>query len=320
LVFLLEKKPFTKHTLAVYENKLFFTEQERISVKNNIILKKSSNLKFKINNFLVYPNLDSKFSPSLSIKYSPFMMKRNLKNFHSSREMNGYLKFNSNNTINSNKKCSKNDKNIIHHTLQKYLAKPVKEEDCSSDVEERAETRKIKIFASKTNDLKEIESSSTLNTIYNNENSLEDLNSSSLKKYFNEDKTLTDEGSCFSEFLEEKDLEKNYVKFEGYLYKLTINMKFKKIWFKLVENDLFYYKTATCRTHRGLQNLSGSFINKEHPLQLQGRLYFCFSIIYQNKSRFYYVETESEYEQWFFKLTNVLRQKDVNKKYKITVS
>ena len=41
----------------------------------------------------------------------------------------------------------------------------------------------------------------------------------------------------------DQDEENEEVKYEGFLYKLTQSNKMKKLWFKLVHRDLYYYKT-----------------------------------------------------------------------------
>ena len=50
-------------------------------------------------------------------------------------------------------------------------------------------------------------------------------------------------------------------KMEGYLYKF-IDGKMKKLWFKLVNKDLYYYKNKFDVEHKGIHNLSGLFLEE----------------------------------------------------------
>jgi len=88
------------------------------------------------------------------------------------------------------------------------------------------------------------------------------------------------------------------LRFEGDLYKITETKKLKKLWFKLVFRDLYYYKSKQEPSHKGMHNLSGVFLKEEAPLIYEGRTLYCFSVIYPKKARNYYVESEAEYKEW----------------------
>ena len=47
---------------------------------------------------------------------------------------------------------------------------------------------------------------------------------------------------------------------ESYLYKMTKSGKLKKIYFKLYNYDLYYYKNENSKFHKGMHNLSTFFI------------------------------------------------------------
>ena len=82
---------------------------------------------------------------------------------------------------------------------------------------------------------------------------------------------------------------------EGYLYKYVAN-KLKKVWFKLVHKDLFYFKNDKDEIHKGMHNLSGVFLNEEPIKEINGKKFYSFSIQYPKKTRYYFVEKESEYK------------------------
>jgi hypothetical protein len=82
------------------------------------------------------------------------------------------------------------------------------------------------------------------------------------------------------------------------LIKITQSKKFKKLWFKLVYKDLYYYKSKEETTHKGMHNLSGVFLKEESSIVKDGIVLYCFSVIYPKKTRIYYVEDREEYKQW----------------------
>ena len=114
----------------------------------------------------------------------------------------------------------------------------------------------------------------------------------------NEDNLLFDSDDDDEKSEEE---EENVVKNEGYLYKY-VNNKLKKVWFRLVHKDLFYFKNEKDEIHKGMHNLSGVFLQEEPVKELGGKKYFSFSIQYPKKTRYYYIEKEEDYKQWIEKL------------------
>ena len=76
----------------------------------------------------------------------------------------------------------------------------------------------------------------------------------------------------------------------------------RRIWFKLLGRDLFYFKNEKDELHKGMHHLSGIFIQEEKPKVFNGKKYLCFSMIYPKKTRMYYCEKENEYKIWIEKL------------------
>jgi hypothetical protein len=96
---------------------------------------------------------------------------------------------------------------------------------------------------------------------------------------------------------DDEDDETN-LKFQGYLYKITQSKKLKKLWFKLIFKDLYYYKNETEVIHKGMHNLSGVFLKEEQAIAFDGKKLYCFSVIYPKKVRNYYVDNDEEYQLW----------------------
>jgi len=126
---------------------------------------------------------------------------------------------------------------------------------------------------------------------------------------------------------EDSESEENYefdddeeiIKYEGYLYKL-IEKKMRKLYFKLVHKDLFFYKDKNDVSHRGMHNLSGLFVKVEEAKTFDGKKYFSFSVVYPAKTRTYYCDDEKQYKEWIDNLkkatgyTNLLDIYEVKEK------
>lgn len=97
---------------------------------------------------------------------------------------------------------------------------------------------------------------------------------------------------------DDDDLKSRDLKHDGYLFKITQSKKLKKLFFKLIHRDLYYYKSNEEKQHKGMHHLSGVFIQEEKPITYEGTNLFCFSVIYPKKSRFYYVDNEEEFRTW----------------------
>ena len=152
----------------------------------------------------------------------------------------------------------------------------------------------------------------------------------SKKKKSNKDKDDQDEEVMLdrsSDSGEDSESEENYefeddeeiIKYEGYLYKL-IDKKMRKLYFKLLHKELFFYKDKNDVSHRGMHNLSGLFVKVEEAKTFEGKKYFCFSVVYPAKTRMYYCDDEKQFKDWIDNLkkatgyTNLLDIYEVKEK------
>ena len=152
----------------------------------------------------------------------------------------------------------------------------------------------------------------------------------SKKKKSNKDKNDQDEEVMLdrsSDSGEDSESEENYefeddeeiIKYEGYLYKL-IDKRMRKLYFKLLYKDLFFYKDKNDVSHRGMHNLSGLFVKVEEAKTIDGKKYFCFSVVYPAKTRMYYCDDEKQFKDWIDNLkkatgyTNLLDIYEVKEK------
>lgn len=97
------------------------------------------------------------------------------------------------------------------------------------------------------------------------------------------------------------------------------------MWFTLIEQDLYCiyylyivqdYKTKN-GSFSGMHNLSGVLLKEENLARIDGFNMHCFSLIYSNKTRFYYCISEFEYKEWVKKIKLVTNQEDLNETYEI---
>jgi tRNA A-37 threonylcarbamoyl transferase component Bud32 len=315
LLFLYEKKPFTKATLLAYSKKI------KTSPTNSPPKSPSKRI--------ASPTKNSSFSPyayfkrghkrTSTLKEENFITNNNL--FHSpkvlrrTKNRHSTTNFDIINLVPTpNTNYSKYDSNVYETKTSNF------NNEHYSPIH-RKNKRNLKDLAKGQNlvKLNMEKKDSTINNINFNEAALQpvfkqiknannekdsdsasnisgDLND--IKKEKNINLELEDYSDENSDEEEEKE---NVVQNEGYLIKFTDN-KLKKIWFKLVGKDLFYFKNKNQDIHKGMHNLSGVFINEEEPKEINGKKYYCFSMTYPKKSRLYYVEKENEYKTWIEKL------------------
>ena len=106
------------------------------------------------------------------------------------------------------------------------------------------------------------------------------------------------------------------IKYEGYLFKY-INDKFNKLWFKLVHNDLYFFKNKNELQHKGLHNLSGVFLEELPNLNKNDKIYYGFSLTFSNKKRDYYTDDINSYTLWLDSLRAVTGSLSLKKDYTI---
>ena len=103
---------------------------------------------------------------------------------------------------------------------------------------------------------------------------------------------------------------------EGYIYKIQDN-QMKKIYYRLICKDLYYYKSKDNKKHKGVHNLSGAFIKEEGKVKVNDKTMWTFTIIFPSKPRKYYVTEEAEYKKWIESVRKVIGYSDLNDLYEI---
>ena len=312
-LFLLENKPFTKENIKSYE-------------KNN--LKNSPTNSPKKPKFIVSPSKKSSFSP-----YNKFSIRAAGRHTTQKMQTANYAKMleiqktpNKNNEKDIKRKFKKRktvqyEANIISlQSLQddkKISKKRVKDLTRKKKKKNSVKEDEIKIepaFLQKIGN-KKIDSEKKINNKQNE-------NKENEEDEFDENDFNFDYDSSSDEELNEND-EKNenneVLKCEGYLYKY-IDKKMRKLYFKLIYKDLYYFKNKEDKSHKGMHNLTGLFLHQEKAINYKGNLFYSFSVVYPTKTRIYYCNNEKEYKTWIEKLkiatgyTNLLDIYEVKQK------
>ena len=112
-----------------------------------------------------------------------------------------------------------------------------------------------------------------------------------------------------------KNKSKKIIK-EGYLYKVSDSGKIKKLWFKLINKHLFYFKNKDC-SHSGMNCLIQVFIKESYAREINGKDYYCFSLIFGKKEKEYFVDNEEDYLLWLKILKKILHCEDIKDLYDI---
>jgi tRNA A-37 threonylcarbamoyl transferase component Bud32 len=336
LVFILEKRPFSNQGLVAYEK-----TKNSLTSRNSFLganlpcnLHKSNSPNSKM---IASPNLESKFSPSVALSKSPKGDKFSIKNSvdfenQDSSEFKGrFARDRKHLTV-------REDKNLAAKLLelqrQKEMTPKVND---PKEISNKVPNRKLR------NNLKGVIDDSTNTNIASSENQKVNYNESEImitpavKKNFivaKPDFTSGEKGSNkietntklpselsdqYYDYIEEDELtELEPVKHQGYLFKFTEeNKKLKKIWFKLFDKDFYYFKSESDLKHKGMHNLSGTYIKEEKPNEFNDELYYAFSVSYSNKVRYYYSNNENDIKSWVRILKKTTGYSDLSEIYEV---
>ena len=338
LVFLYEHRPFSPETVKNLEN---IKKSPRFSPK-------------KKDNLIASPNLDSNFAVTQTLQKSPAMKNAKLStkpSVYKNMKFLGLLSGRNNlqppkPEINDN--VGKKESTTISLSIPVIPPEPKKKEEPkevkednnhmienkeSADLDEKNQKKpkrkQLKYFSEKnkqSEEKKHLEEENEEEEIMNfsfarpfegrdipkNKNNNDNKE---LKENDSEDEI--DEEDNNNEINEEENNEKEKEEItEGYLYKIQDN-KMKKIYFRLICKDLYYYKSKDIKKHKGMHNLSGVYIKDEGAVTISNRKLYCFNIIFPTKERKYYLQDESEYIKWVEAIRKVVHYSNISELYEI---
>ncbi len=110
------------------------------------------------------------------------------------------------------------------------------------------------------------------------------------------------------------EFEEEVIKYEGYLYKI-INNQINKLWFKLVHNDLYFFKNQKDTQHKGLHNLNGIFLEEIPSINKNNKIYYGFSLSFPKIKREYYTDDLNSYKLWMDSLKLATNSTNITKDY-----
>ena len=138
------------------------------------------------------------------------------------------------------------------------------------------------------------------------------------------------------------NINKEKIKCESYLYKFSKSGKMKKLYFKLYNYDLFYYKNENSKLHKGMHNLSTYFLElksvydndknsncdsnnlnfkynqkySQYKKTINGINYYYFLLInVKNEIHYYYTPSLQIYKEWTNNLKILLKYKNIYQQY-----
>ena len=88
------------------------------------------------------------------------------------------------------------------------------------------------------------------------------------------------------------------INYEGYIYKITKSNKRKKLYFKLVFRDLFFYKDKYSKMFIGFHHLADAFVKINPNFKFEDRQYYSFSLIYPHVTRNYLLKKKKRLNAW----------------------
>ena len=341
LVFLYEHRPFSFETVKNLEN---IKKSPELSPKKDIFIA-SPNLD---SNFIVSQTLQK--SPAMknkglndknkniykNMKYLGLLSGRNLNLEQENNNVNNNL---NNNNINKTENKvvfslkipignNNNNENIINDNN----INNINEKNDLINLEEKEQKKPKRKHLKNISDKTDI---SEENKKYDDENEEEEImnfsyarpfegrdipknsekNNSNEKNNIDTDDENDEEDS--NKIIEEDQLNENKDDItEGYLYKIQAN-KMKKIYFRLICKDLYYYKSKDTKKHKGMHNLSGVYIKDLGIVTINEKKLYCFNIIFPSKERKYYLQNESEYIKWVESIRKVVNYSNINDLYEI---
>ena len=342
LVFLYEHRPFSMETVKNLEN---IKKSPELSPKKDIFIA-SPNLD---SNFIVSQTLQK--SPAMknkglndknkniykNMKYLGLLSGRNLNLEQENNNVNNNLNNNNNinktenkvvfslkiptgnnnnneNIINDNNINNINEKNDLINLEEKEQKKPKRKhlKNISDKTDKNEENKKYD---------DENEEEEIMNFSYARPFEGRDIPKNSEKNNSNEKNNIDTDDENDEEdsnkIIEEDQLNENKDDItEGYLYKIQAN-KMKKIYFRLICKDLYYYKSKDTKKHKGMHNLSGVYIKDLGIVTINEKKLYCFNIIFPSKERKYYLQNESEYIKWVESIRKVVNYSNINDLYEI---
>lgn len=322
LLYLLDKRPFNNQTINFYERGA--SSSSSSPTHNQSKTPTNANISHQV---IMSPSLTSKFSsPTLTQK----KMQHRRSAFKSALSSTPILNLYSGKNTTTTTTTTTVNANTITTTTDSIICKKdnTKDKECIKETNKEDDTSEDELKATKKPTVK-ITTSSDHDQNQNKKlphrrdrkalSNLEDKTPPILNHYINDIETHFEEED--NEVLGIEPISdrtgKEELFHEGYLYKITKTKKFKKLWFKLVCRDIYYFKSKEDKIHKGMHNLCGIYLEENKTINVNGATFYCFSIIYPKKNRLYYLDKKEEYLQWLKILRKAIHATPLQESYEI---
>ena len=284
LVFLMERRPFSNETIKNLDNiKKNNNINNIININNKNIFIKKQIFSRKCDNLIVLPNVNSKLIVSRTISAKNPSIEKIEKELNNNNDID-YLQINE---LESGTETLRTNGTIQKKPSRKTL---------------------------KNVSLMDIDQTNENNIKYDKDEGMLDY-ARPYELYYDNNRNNIEEEFNSTNMTNISRINNNILT-EGYLFKIQEN-KVKKIYFKLICKDLYYYKSKNNKRHKGMHNLSGVFIQSNGLVKLGDKQFYCFTIIFPTKSRKYYLSNESEYHNWVNTIRKIVGYSNLNEIYEI---
>ena len=284
LVFLMERRPFSNETIKNLDNiKKNNNIYNIININNKNIFIKKQIFSRKCDNLIVLPNVNSKLIVSRTISAKNPSIEKIEKELNNNNDLD-YFQINE---LESGTETLRTNGTVQKKPSRKTL---------------------------KNVSLMDIDQTNENNIKYDKDEGMLDY-ARPYELYYDNNRNNIEEEFNSTNMTNISRINNNILT-EGYLFKIQEN-KVKKIYFKLICKDLYYYKSKNNKRHKGMHNLSGVFIQSNGLVKLGDKQFYCFTIIFPTKSRKYYLSNESEYHNWVNTIRKIVGYSNLNEIYEI---
>ena len=284
LVFLMERRPFSNETIKNLDNiKKNNNINNIININNKNIFIKKQIYSRKCDNLIVLPNVNSKLIVSRTISAKNPSIEKIEKELNNNNDLD-YFQINE---LESGTETLRTNGTVQKKPSRKTL---------------------------KNVSLMDIDQTNENNIKYDKDEGMLDY-ARPYELYYDNNRNNIEEEFNSTNMTNISRINNNILT-EGYLFKIQEN-KVKKIYFKLICKDLYYYKSKNNKRHKGMHNLSGVFIQSNGLVKLGDKQFYCFTIIFPTKSRKYYLSNESEYHNWVNTIRKIVGYSNLNEIYEI---
>ena len=347
LIFILERKPFSKEIIEIYKEDNCDEEIEENEEESDSDEKNQKDV------YIIPPIINTEKTNTPKIKKKPIVLPVTNISLNNPIIIGNSE---NNNSAKNNGKNENNKPNNLHHSKSDENIKNINEKHRDDEktvisytnLNHCSEINFIKLKSNETKDFP-VRRKSHINNIFSKNpkiihtKSFWQLNNFKLNKEFslnkiednseesedsnllsdkssdsNEDSDNSKDTKSLESSIEKKGnnkINRNIIK-EGYLYRISESGKIKKLWFRLINKHLFYFKSKDC-VHSGMNCLIKVFIKESFAREINNKDYYCFTLIFGKKEKEYFVDNEEDYLVWLKIFRKLLHCENIKDLYDI---